>query len=126
MKTHKRLLIADDYFYNKLNIPTKVSYIKKVAKSCRNCDELSSVEKWGYKVLYDAFVLFTRNISDEHYFVSDVVNITNKFSNNFDAWQDDMTDTFERLIEKFELGNESLSDEMALDNLEACVMDYPV
>ena len=100
MVTHKSSIIVDDYFYGKLSIPNKVSYIKHVAKSCRNYEELESVEKWGYKILYDAYNLFIRIISNQHYYVSTITNAIIKFSENFDAWQDDMAKAFKQLAEE--------------------------
>ena len=101
MRERKCLIIADDYFYQKINIPGKVSYIKHVAKSCRNSDELFSVALWGCKILEDASALFSRVIRKNNC-VRDYVNILQKFSENYKIWKEDLSDTFKQLETNFE------------------------
>jgi hypothetical protein len=107
MRERKRLSIADDYFYHKINIPGKVSYIKHVAKSCRNYDELFSVELWGYKILEAASAMFSRVICEKNC-VRDYVNILQKFSENYKIWKEELADTFKQLETNFEFDGKGL------------------
>lgn len=104
MNTYKCSIIADDYFYHKIDIPGKVSYIMHVAKSCRNSDELFSVELWGYKILENASALFSRVIYKNHC-IRDYVKILQKFSENYKIWKEALANAFEQLETNFEFDN---------------------